>query len=66
MTYVSSRFRKTGGDYGPKIPREWDARVKMNYRISLMVQGLRLCASTAGGVGSTLGQGTKVPYCYTV
>ena len=29
-----------------------------------MVQWLRLCASTAGGVGSVPGQGTKTPTCH--
>ena len=29
---------------------------------SLVVQGLRLYASTAGGMGSTPGQGTKIPH----
>ena len=27
-----------------------------------LVQWLRLCASNAGGVGSILGWGTKIPY----
>ena len=29
--------------------------------ISLVVQWLRLCGSTAGGTGSIPGQGTKIP-----
>ena len=29
---------------------------------SLVVQWLGLCASTAGGEGSILGQGTKIPH----
>ena len=28
---------------------------------SLVVLGLRLCTSTAGGLGSIPGQGTKIP-----
>ena len=31
------------------------------YRISLVVQWLRLCSFNAGGLGSLLGQGTKIP-----
>jgi len=29
---------------------------------SLVVQWLRLCASKAGGMGSNLGQGIKIPH----
>ena len=32
-----------------------------NARTSLVVQWLRLCSFTAGGKGSTPGQGTKIP-----
>ena len=31
-------------------------------RTSLVIQGLRLCASTAGDVGLILGWGTKIPH----
>ena len=35
---------------------------KSHWGTSLAVQWLRLCASTAGGVGSIPGQGTKIPH----
>jgi len=35
---------------------------KVQFGTSLGVQWLRLHASTAGGVGSIPGQGTKIPY----
>ena len=35
---------------------------KRNTRTSLAVQWLRLRASTAGGVGTIPGQGTKIPH----
>ena len=34
--------------------------IKINYGTSLVVQWLRLRASTAGGMGSIPGQGTKI------
>ena len=36
--------------------------LKVGVRISLMVQWLRLRASTAGGMGLICGQGTKILY----
>ena len=36
--------------------------LKMNWGISLAVQWLRLCNSTAGGTGSIPGLGTKIPH----
>ena len=38
----------------------WEGR-----RATLVVRQLRFCASTAGGVGSVPGQGTKTPTCHT-
>ena len=47
---------------GPSFSR-WDSKVKEGlYRTSLAPQWLRLHASTAGGLGSTPGQGTKIPH----
>ena len=37
------------------------ANMKMLDRTSPAVQWLRLCASTSGGMGSTLGLGAKLP-----
>ena len=38
--------------------------MRKNPGTSLVVQWLRLCASTAGGTGSIPGQGTKNPECH--
>ena len=36
--------------------------LKVRTGTSLVVQWLRLCVSSAGGVGSIPGQGTKIPH----
>ena len=38
------------------------AHTKAGRGVSLVVQGLGLCTSTAGGTGSTTGEGTKIPH----
>ena len=43
-------------------PEGWGYRFKSWARTSLVVQWLRLHASTAGGVGWILGWGTKIPH----
>ena len=35
---------------------------KLSLKISLVVQWLKFCASTAGGTGSIPNQGTKIPH----
>ena len=44
--------------------REWSqaGRFKSSLGTSLVVQWLRICASTAEGTGSIPGQGTKIPH----
>ena len=47
------------------IPCTWSGIINIvkndHTGTSLVVQWSRLCASTAGGTGSTPGQGTKIP-----
>ena len=44
------------------FPHQDRQKKKSRAGISLAVQWLGLCASTAGGVGSIPGQGTKIPH----
>ena len=42
------------------ISASWNVKLKVG--ISLVIQWLRFCTSTSGGVGSIPGQGTKIPH----
>ena len=53
----------SGGSRNPASPQATLGSVERKQRgTSLVAQWLRLCTSSAGGRGSILGQGTKIPH----